>query len=47
MQKDEKVYKDLQKHLDNQAVGFPATDSGAEIRILIHIFLIENLVLSF
>ena len=38
MQKDEKVYKDLQKHLDNQAVGFPATDSGAEIRILKHIF---------
>ena len=38
MQKEEKVYRDLQKHLDNQAVGFPATDSGAEIRILKHIF---------
>lgn len=38
MKKDEKIYKDLQRHLDSQAVGFPATRSGAEIRILKHIF---------
>jgi len=31
-------YIKLQRHLDNQAVGFPATKSGAEIRILQHIF---------
>lgn len=34
----EKVYIKLQKHLDAQAVGFPATRSGAEIKILRHIF---------
>ncbi len=31
-------YIRLQRHLDSQAVGFPATKSGAEIRILQHIF---------
>ena len=31
-------YIKLQRHLDRQAVGFPATKSGAEIRILQHIF---------
>jgi Na+-translocating ferredoxin:NAD+ oxidoreductase subunit B len=34
----EEVYKQLQRHLDRQAVGFPATKTGAEIRILKHIF---------
>lgn len=39
MSKDEdRAYVRLQKHLDRQAVGFPATKSGAEIRILKHIF---------
>ena len=38
MNKDEKIYKDLQQHLDSQAVGFPATRSGVEIRVLKHIF---------
>lgn len=28
----------MQQHLDRQAVGFPATKSGAEIRVLKHIF---------
>ncbi|MBU1172698.1 MAG: 4Fe-4S binding protein [Proteobacteria bacterium] len=32
------VYKKLQKHLDQQAVGFPATRSGVELDILGHIF---------
>ena len=38
MEKNEKTYIDLQRHLDRQAVGFPATKSGAELRILKHIF---------
>jgi Na+-translocating ferredoxin:NAD+ oxidoreductase subunit B len=38
LEKDEKVYIDLQRHLDSQAIGFPATTSGAELRILKHIF---------
>jgi electron transport complex protein RnfB len=38
MQQNEQVYKKLQKHLDNQAIGFPATRSGAEIKILKFIF---------
>lgn len=32
------AYHRLRKHLDRQAVGFPATRSGAEIRLLKHIF---------
>jgi len=38
VEQNEKVYVKLQKHLDNQAVGFPATRSGVEIKILKHIF---------
>lgn len=38
METNDQVYFRLQKHLDRQAVGFPATKSGAEIRILKHIF---------
>ncbi len=38
MENDEKIYLRLQKHLDSLAVGYPATSSGAEIRILKHIF---------
>jgi electron transport complex protein RnfB len=38
MQQNEQVYKKLQKHLDNQAIGFPATRSGVEIKILKYIF---------
>lgn len=38
MDPNERVYIKLQKHLDNQAVGFPATRSGVEIKILKHIF---------
>jgi Na+-translocating ferredoxin:NAD+ oxidoreductase subunit B len=42
MQKEEAVYIGLQKHLDKQAVGFPATRSGVERRILKHIFTPEE-----
>jgi NAD-dependent dihydropyrimidine dehydrogenase PreA subunit len=38
MEQENQVYVKLQKHLDNQAVGFPATRSGAEIKLLKHIF---------
>jgi len=38
LETNEKVYIDLQRHLDRQAIGFPATKSGAELRILKHIF---------
>jgi Pyruvate/2-oxoacid:ferredoxin oxidoreductase delta subunit len=37
-----RVYVKLQKHLDNQAIGFPATRSGVEIKILKHIFTPEE-----
>jgi len=32
------VYVKLQKHLDQQVIGFPATRSGGELKILQHIF---------
>ncbi|MBW1778832.1 MAG: 4Fe-4S ferredoxin, partial [Deltaproteobacteria bacterium] len=32
------IYIRLQRHLDRQPVGFPATKSGSEIKILKHIF---------
>jgi Pyruvate/2-oxoacid:ferredoxin oxidoreductase delta subunit len=42
MDPNEQVYIKLQKHLDNQPVGFPATKSGVEIKILKHIFTPEE-----
>jgi len=42
IKKNDKVYIKLQKHLNNQAVGFPATKSGVEIKILKHIFTHEE-----
>lgn len=38
MDQYEKVYRKLQRHLNRQAVGFPATRSGVEIKLLKHIF---------
>ena len=32
------VYENLAKHLDNLPGGFPATDSGVELRILKRLF---------
>ncbi|TFF94217.1 MAG: 4Fe-4S dicluster domain-containing protein [Promethearchaeota archaeon] len=34
----EDVYRNLQKHFDQFALGFPATESGIEIRLLKHLF---------
>ena len=42
MDPKDQVYVELQKHLDKQAVGFPATRSGVEIKILKHIFTPEE-----
>jgi Pyruvate/2-oxoacid:ferredoxin oxidoreductase delta subunit len=39
---DNQIYIKLQQHLDSQAVGFPATRSGAELKILEHIFTPEE-----
>ena len=38
MNVNDQIYNRLQRHLDRQAVGFPATRSGAELNILRHIF---------
>ena len=38
MAQNDRTYIRLQKHLNNQAVGFPPTKTGAEIRVLKHIF---------
>jgi len=35
-------YRELQKHLDKMPVGYPATESGIEIKILKHIFTPEQ-----
>ena len=42
MDKEEQIYRDLQKHLDSLPVGFPATSSGVEIRLLKHFFTPEE-----
>lgn len=39
---EERVYRNLQKHLDSKTLGYPATKSGAEIRLLKHIFTPEE-----
>lgn len=38
MDKNEQAYRKLQRHLNRQAVGFPATRSGTDIKLLKHIF---------
>ena len=38
MDQNDQVYVRLQQHLNDQTVGFPATRSGVEIKILKHIF---------
>ncbi|MFW9832057.1 MAG: indolepyruvate ferredoxin oxidoreductase subunit alpha [Candidatus Thorarchaeota archaeon] len=39
---DDEVYRVLQRHLDSMPVGFPATDSGVEMRILKRLFSPEE-----
>lgn len=38
MENTDQVYIKLQQHLDSQAIGYPATKSGSEIRLLKHFF---------
>lgn len=38
----ESVYRRLQQHLDRMPIGFPATESGVEIRILMRLFTPEE-----
>jgi Pyruvate/2-oxoacid:ferredoxin oxidoreductase delta subunit len=38
MNSNDRFYIRLQRHLDRQPIGFPATRSGVEIRLLKHIF---------
>lgn len=38
MENQKPLYRKLQQHLDEQTLGFPAIDSGAELRVLEHIF---------
>jgi electron transport complex protein RnfB len=42
MDTTDRIYRDLQQHLDRQAIGFPATKSGAELRILERLFSPEE-----
>ncbi|MHA1476643.1 MAG: DUF362 domain-containing protein [Promethearchaeota archaeon] len=41
-QENKDYYRELQKHLDNMPVGYPATESGIEIKILKHLFTPEQ-----
>ena len=42
MENTDRIYVELQKHLDKQAVGFPATKTGVELRILKELFTPEQ-----
>ncbi|HOP63737.1 MAG TPA: 4Fe-4S binding protein [Spirochaetota bacterium] len=42
METDDLVYRKLQKHLDRMPVGFPESESGAEINILKELFTPEE-----
>lgn len=46
METVEQIYRDLQKHLDKQVVGYPATKTGAEIRLLQRMFTPEEAQLA-
>ena len=40
------IYRELQKHLDKMPVGYPATESGIEIKILKQLFTPEQVKIS-
>jgi electron transport complex protein RnfB len=42
MEKADEVYRNLQEHLDHMPVGFPATESGVELRLLQRLFTLEE-----
>ncbi len=39
---DQDIYKELALHLDKLPIGYPATDSGVELRVLKHLFTPEQ-----
>ena len=39
---EDKLYRDLQRHLDEQTIGFPATTSGSDLRLLKQLFKPEQ-----
>lgn len=46
MENEDLIYRKLQEHLDKLPVGFPPTESGVEIRILKHLFTLEDAELA-
>jgi len=40
--KNQKIYRELQRHLNTMPVGFPASQSGSDIKLLRHIFTPEE-----
>ncbi len=42
MDAESQIYRDLQQHLDKSPVGYPATQSGVDIRLLKHVFTPEE-----
>jgi len=42
MENIDPIYRKLQQHIDKETVGFPATESGSELRILKHLFTPEQ-----
>ena len=42
MKDEDDVYRRLQKHIDELPVGYPATESGVELRILRRLFTPEE-----
>ena len=46
MENDNEIYRDLQRHLDRSPVGFPATESGVELRMLQHLLTPEEVKIA-
>ena len=42
----EVLYRQLAKHLDKMPGGYPATEDGLELRILKHLFTVEEVSLA-
>ena len=46
IEEERDIYRELQKHLDKMPVGYPATESGIEIKILKQLFTPEQVKIS-
>jgi len=42
MSSEENIYRNLQEHLDQQPIGYAAVESGADIRVLKHVFTLRE-----